>query len=372
MPRLLFLDVQAPRPDRHASSVRSAQLLELLVARGFAVDFAPLAPPQAKEQAALIRALGATPLPWCDEAARRAFLAARARDYDVILLAWTNVARRFIAAARAGAPEACIVFDTHDVNHVREYREARTSGNQNTLRRALRTRADEARAMQAADVTLAITAADAETLRKLVPAAPVAVVTMWWEPAALPPLRPGAPHLLYVGHYGAAHNHDAAILLADDILPRIRAARPETHLTLAGSDPSDPILALARDAVAVPGWIEDLGPVFAGAGVFVAPLRFGSGLKGKMLQAMAHGLPIVASPVAAEGIGLTDGVDALLADTPAATAAAVLRLLGDTALAARLGQNARALLAARYGRTAVAAQLDAALALAPHRARFRD
>ncbi|MCW5772542.1 MAG: glycosyltransferase [Rhodospirillaceae bacterium] len=360
-PRLLFLDILAPQPDRHASSVRSAQLVELMAERGYAVDFAPLVPPQAREQAALIRALGATPLPWCDEDKRRAFLAEHACDYDVIYLAWTNVARRFIDAARAGAPGARIVFDTHDVNHVREYREARTSGNQNTLRRALRTRADEARAMGVADVTLAITEADAETLRKLVPTARVAVVTMWWQPAEPPPRAPGAPRLLYVGHYGAAHNYDAALHLAQDILPRIRAVVPEADLTLAGSDPPEAIAALAGPGVSVSGWQADLAPLYAAAGVFVAPLRFGSGLKGKMLQAMAHAMPIVASAVAAEGIGLADGIDYLAADSAEAVSAAVLRLIADPGLAQRLGAAARRRLVERYGRAAVAAQLDAAL-----------
>ena len=363
MRRLLFLDIVTPQPDRNASSVRSAQLIELLVERGIAVDFAPLVAPAHADQAALVRRLGATPLPWCEEDARRAFLAAHAREYDIVLLAWTMVARRFIEAARQAAPGAVIVFDTVDVNHVREYREARAHGNQNTLRRALRTRAREAQAMRTADLTLAVTEADAATLRALVPAARVAVVTMWWEPAAAAGAMPATPTLLYVGNYGSSHNHDAALQLAQEVLPRVRARRPDARLVLAGSDPSGPIAALAGAGIAVPGWLPDLAPVYAGASVFVAPLRFGSGLKGKMLQAMAHGLPIVASAVAAEGIGLGDGVDFLEANTSEAAAAAVLRLLDDAAFARRLGRNARRLLIEHYGRAVVAAQLDAALAL---------
>ena len=361
--RLLFLDIQAPEPNRATSGVRSAQLIELLLERGFAVDFAPLFAPERPDRLEPVRALGADPLPYCDEDARRAFLAAHARDYGVILLAWSNVARRFIDAARHAAPGAFVVYDTHDVNHVREYREARTTGNQNTLRRALRTRAIEAHAMQVADLTLAVTAADASTLGALAPAARLAVVSIWWEPAQATESSPPVPTLLYAGNYGSTPNHDAALQLAREILPRVHARRPDARLILAGSDPSAPITDLAGPSVAVPGWMPDLAPVFAGASVFVAPMRFGSGLKGKMLQAMAHGLPIVASTVAAEGIGLSDGVDFLEADTPDAAAAAVLRLLEDAPLARRLGRSARRLLAERYGRAAVAAQLDAALAL---------
>jgi glycosyltransferase involved in cell wall biosynthesis len=364
-PRLLYYDILAPQPDRQASSVRCAQLIELFLERGMAVDFASLAAPEHPGEVALLRSLGAAYLPWCDDEARRAFLVERARDYDIILLAWTMVARRFIEVARRTAPDALIIFDTVDVNHVREYREARAYGNQNTLRRALRTRARETHAMRTADVTFAITEADAATLSALVPEARLAVVTMWREPAAVAGSSPAEPTLLFVGHYQSGHNYDAALGLAQEIFPRVQAHQPNARLVLAGSDPVTQIRSLAGPAIAVPGWLPDLAPVYLSASVFVAPLRFGSGLKGKMLQAMAHGLPIVASAVAAEGIGLRDGIDFLEANSAAASAAAVLRLLGDAALARRLGDSARRLLVERYGRAVVARQLDAALALRP-------
>src|SRR5690606_10015024 len=121
---------------------------------------------------------------------------------------------------------------------------------------------------------------------------------------------------------------------------------------------------LAGPGIAVPGWIADLTPLYRDAGIFVAPLRFGSGLKGKMLTAMALAMPIVASSIAAEGIGLVDGVDYLCADTAADTAAAVLQLLGDPARAQRLGLSAQDRLVSRFGRERVAAQLAEALSAA--------
>lgn len=361
--RFLYLDIAAVEPDRATSSVRSAQIVALAVARGMDVDVATLHPPLRPGHEATVRGLGATPLPWCDEAARRAFLAEHARGYDAIAFAFSNVARRFIVAARQASPHTVLLYDTHDVNHLREYREARTTGNRNTMRRALATRAHEAAAIRAADVTIAITEADAAVFRALVPEARVAVVSLWREPAAAAEF-PGTPTLLFVGHYGASFNCDAAVLLAREILPRIRKHRSETRLVLAGSDPPDEIAVLAGLQIAVPGWQPDLAPQFAAAGIFVAPLRFGSGLKGKMLQAMAHGLPIVASAVAAEGMPLRDGVDYLAADTVEATAAAAVRLLEDEALARRLGESARQVLAAHYGRAAVARQFAAALDMA--------
>jgi glycosyltransferase involved in cell wall biosynthesis len=360
--RLLYLDILAPMPDRHASSVRTHQLLTLLRARDIAIDFAPLMPPERREQAETIRALGINPLPWLDESGRRRFLTDHAREYDIIVCAWTTVARRFIDTAREAAPNAFLIFDSHDVNHVREYREARLTGSQSTLRRALNSRQREAAAIRAADCTLAITEADAAVLHALDPAARIAVVTMWCEPVATA-IVPSS-NILFLGHYGAAHNHDAAIHLAREIWPTIRAQHSQARLILAGSDPSAEIHALAGPDIAVPGWTADLRDLFFSTGIFAAPLRFGSGIKGKMLQAMAHGIPIVASTIAAEGIGLTDGRDYLRADSPDATATAIVRLLNDVKLSQTLAENARALLHRVYARTAVESQLDAVLAMA--------
>src|SRR6476661_4729392 len=103
--RILYLDVQAPVPDRQASSVRTHQLLSLLRERDFTIHFASLVPPERAQQAELMRALGIELLPWLGEEARRAFLVEHSRKYGVIICAWTNVARRFIATARTAAPD---------------------------------------------------------------------------------------------------------------------------------------------------------------------------------------------------------------------------------------------------------------------------
>src|SRR5271165_1611487 len=271
--RLLYLDIWAPLPDRHASSVRTHQLLTLLRARNITVDFAPLLPPERREQSEIMRALGVNPLPWIDEQGRCDFLMHQARRYGIIVCAWTSVAKRFMDTARSAAPGAFLIFDSHDVNHIREYREARLTGNQNTLRKALVSRRCETAAMGAADCTLAITEADATVLRSLNSVAPIAVVTMWCEPVCMRATQP--PNVLFLGHYGAAHNHDAAIHLAHEIWPEVRVQHPQARLMLAGSDPDPAITALAAPDIAVPGWSADLHGLFGTARVFAAPLRFG-------------------------------------------------------------------------------------------------
>jgi O-antigen biosynthesis protein len=324
------------------------------------VDFASLLPPERPEQLEITQALGVKTLPWLNESARRDFLSKHSREYDIILFAWTTVARRFLSTVREAANDGFLIFDSYDVNHLREYRQARLTGNQNTLRRALLSREREVLAMRLANCTLAISEVDASVLHALDPSVSIAVLTMWCDPVST--ATSVSANVLFLGHFGAAHNHDAAISLATQIWPRIRMQNSAARLILAGSDPDAAIMDLIADDIAVPGWTPDLLSLFANAAVFTAPLRFGSGIKGKMLQAMAHGVPIVASAIAAEGIGLSDGKDFLCADSAETTAAAIVQLLNDRKLAQTLATNGRALLQRRFSRSVVESQLDQVLA----------
>jgi O-antigen biosynthesis protein len=358
---VLYLDVKLPRPDHDSASLRASQLLCYLAGRAD-VDLAVISDygfgPDAERQAA---SLGARLAGAAGSDAVRAHIKRHGPDYDLVLFAWSRTATAFMTDVQRAAPRAFRVFDTVDVNHVREFRHARVTGNANRLRTALRLRALEASAIAAADVTLAITDADRTTLTALVPGARIELVGQYSDPETALPRKIGAPTVLFVGHYQAAPNHDAAMILARTIMPLVRAFVPDAVLQLAGSDPGLDTLALAAEDVIVPGWEADLRPRLAGAGVFAAPLRFGSGVKGKILQAIAHRVPLVASAVAIEGTGLKPGRDYIAAETPAEFADGIAAVLSDPAMRERLAENAMEILRKRFSRRLVRRQLDAAL-----------
>jgi glycosyltransferase involved in cell wall biosynthesis len=161
---------------------------------------------------------------------------------------------------------------------------------------------------------------------------------------------------------------DAAEWLVREILPRIRAAVPEARLALVGSKPSDAVVALANDVVEVTGFVPDdeLARRYAGARVVLAPLRFGAGVKLKVIEALAEGVPVVTTPVGAEGI---EGLDAVIdvADTPEALAAAAIRLLQDDALWAERVRAQTGFIAGRFSAEAMQRALDAAFEAAAAR-----
>ena len=157
-----------------------------------------------------------------------------------------------------------------------------------------------------------------------------------------------APHtLLFVGNYDYLPNQDAVRVLVQRVLPAVRQQIPQARLQLVGSSPPDWIRALANDAIEVSGHVADVQPYLAQGTVFVCPLRIGAGLKNKVLEALAMGIPVAATPLSFDGIHVRHGESAWIAAVDK-IAAGVIRLLGDKGLRRRLSMNGRALIEAEY------------------------
>ncbi len=163
------------------------------------------------------------------------------------------------------------------------------------------------------------------------------------------PLRDsGPPVILFPGDMGFAPNVDAALLLASRVFPEIGRLYPDAELRLAGRHPDPRILALRGPGVTVTGEVADMTPHLHAATVCAAPHLTGAGTRTKLLEAMAAGLPVVTTRVGIEGIEATHDREVLIADDPAATVTAVLRLLANPAERRRLGAAARRLVEERY------------------------
>lgn len=220
--------------------------------------------------------------------------------------------------------------------------------------------------MRGCDGVLAVSEDDRRTLAGLAPRTPAAVVpngvdAAHFSRAALGgQICFGGPTLVFSGTLDFRPNVDAVSWFAAAVWPHIRASRPDVRLVLVGKRPAPALLRLAADpAVVVVGEVSDARPYLAAASVYVVPMRIGGGVRLKLLEALALEAPVVSTAMGAEGIvGLRDGSHCLLADQPADFAQAVLRLLDDPALAARLGAAGRALVAAGYDWSAIVPRLE--------------
>jgi glycosyltransferase involved in cell wall biosynthesis len=167
----------------------------------------------------------------------------------------------------------------------------------------------------------------------------------------------GRKNLLFVGHYSHSPNEDAVSYFVKEIFPLIRQDIPGVVFYMVGSQITEAVQSLAsRDVVAV-GYVPDLMPYLDGCRVFVAPLRYGAGIKGKIAQSMGVGLPVVTTSIGAEGMNLIDGEHVLIADSPAAFASAVVRLYTNDLLWEEMSQNALLHIKLNFSRAVVQTNL---------------
>lgn len=198
------------------------------------------------------------------------------------------------------------------------------------------------------DAVTAVTAEDRRALEEVSDGrADVRVVPIAVDTRALAVLPRGVPNgrVTFVGTMDWPPNADGVAWFARRAWPQVRARRPDATFEVLGARPPHGVRALDRagSGIHVAGYVDDLGARLAGTGVFVAPLRAGGGMRVKILDALARGLPVVSTRVGCEGLAVTHERDILVADTAAELAAAVLRVLDDPALAERLAVNGRAL-----------------------------
>ena len=156
------------------------------------------------------------------------------------------------------------------------------------------------------------------------------------------PLGAEPPAVLFVGNFRHDPNLDAALRLAHDIWPHVRGRRPDAVLWLVGESPPEVLTSTAEPDVEVHGSVESVEPYLANAAVCVAPLRHGGGMRVKVLEALAAGKAVVASPLAAAGLGVQHGRHLLVATTDGEFAAAILQLLDDADLRRALATAGRA------------------------------
>jgi glycosyltransferase involved in cell wall biosynthesis len=151
--------------------------------------------------------------------------------------------------------------------------------------------------------------------------------------------RPKEFDLVFTGNMGYPPNIDAAEFLANKILPLVIRQKPDARLLIAGANPNVRVMALKSSQVEVSGWVPDMRECYAGAHIFIAPMRLGTGLQNKLLEAMAMQIPCITSQLANQALGAGPGTEILVADTPEGYAAHVLDLLKHPEKAASLADN---------------------------------
>jgi len=201
--------------------------------------------------------------------------------------------------------------------------------------------------IRATDATIVVTDAERLQIETDVPEAVVHVLPTVNSVSAEVPSAQARDGVLFVGGFEHPPNVDGALSLVRDVMPLVWRALPETRVTIVGADPPPEVIELSSSLVDVKGWVQDLDPLVNSARALVAPLSYGAGLKGKVTQALAEGLPVVTTPIGAEGLDAVDGEQLLIGETPEELAERVIAVLSDAGLWHRLSRAGQVLAAER-------------------------
>ena len=360
--RALLIDERWPDPGRDAGS--RAVLSHARAMQQLGYDVSLVAADEMEQQPAALHALAAQNITPCAAplyASVEDVLRRQADCFDTVYLHRASIATRYLSLARRYMPRARIIYSVADLHHVRLARQAAAEQVPSLLAASRRQWLEECMAACSADAVLTHSSDELEILRQAVPAANLHHVA-WHVPARDPMVPFAARHgVAFIGGYRHAPNVDAAIWLVETIMPLVWAVRPEITCLLAGSEMPQAVAKLAGPRVSVLGHVLDLAGLLDRVRLTVAPLRFGAGVKGKVLDSLGAGVPCVMSPVAAEGLALPVTLQRLAGADAQAIAALICRLHDNRRVHANAARSGLAFIRDRFNEATVTAALKQAI-----------
>ena len=354
---MLVVDHYIPQPDRDAGSRSTWCFLQEFRALGMNVKFWPAnlwydpGYTEQLQQDGIEVFYGDHHLGLFDE-----FMRKNGDQMDYVLLSRPEVARDHLAAVRKYS-SAKVIYYGHDLHYLRMQAQHEVTRDADLLKKAAKMRQLEQSLWQKCDVIYYPSTSETEAVLTKLPSAKARTVPLFYFADAAPQASLAGrrrDELIFVAGFGHPPNVDAAKWLATEIFPQVLAEVPSAKLFLVGSNPTEEVRQLANEVITVTGYVSDdeLRDFYARAGVAVVPLRFGAGVKGKVIEALHYGLPLVSTPVGMQGLAGLDEV-APISDDACVIAAAIVRVMQDES---RWNDQARAqqdFAAARFSQKAL-------------------
>jgi len=360
--RVLIIDAQVLMPDRDSGSLRMFNFIKVFLGLGYKVTFMPDNLQYHERYTPMLQAIGVE-CQYCPyQQTIVGHLENTGRLYDVVVLSRADYAEKNIDAVLKYCPQAYVLFDTVDLHFLRESRAAALSGDTALQEAADMRKLQELGIARKAHLTLVVSPVEVELFRQEAPDVKVALISNIHAVAGCKADYAAREHILFIGSFDHPPNIDAMHFFIDEIFPLLHARNPVLKVLIVGVNAPNALLAKASDHIEFTGFVSDIEPLFTRVRLSIAPLRYGAGVKGKINSSMSYGVPVVATTVAAEGMGLEDGVDVLIADAPEAFAEAILRVYDDASLWQMLSDASLANINRCFSFDVAAAQLSAVLA----------
>lgn len=327
---ILVIDHYVPEPDRDAGSRTITNVIECLIQSGFVVKFWPQNRAYSPIYTAALQDMGVEVVDhrwhggfveWLDE---------RGDSIDLALVSRPSIAFEFLPAL-CSRPNLKLCFYGHDLHFDRMRRQAQLKGDKALYRASNEMEQLERRLWRLFDRSLYLSTVERDHALSLEPSADIrAVVPYCYRYSRRRETVVEGRTILFVAGFAHPPNEDAAHFLVEGILPLVQQKYPDARVLLVGSHPTAAVMGLAGPSVEVTGWVSDdhLRRYYETSRVAIVPLRFGAGVKGKVVEALHYGLPLITTSTGAEGI---EGLEQVLcvSDSAQELADGVIELLAD-------------------------------------------
>jgi glycosyltransferase involved in cell wall biosynthesis len=358
----LVIDSHWPRPDRDAGSQAIWNHICTLQDLGWDVEFIASQEQNAEEATSALKRSGVTCHSKPGVATVEEVLRLHADRFHLVYLHRPENASAYAGLVRRYQPRARLLYNVADLHFLRLSRQAEIERRPDLARHAEALRRSEILTMRLVDVVVTHSSFEATLLAQVRPEICVHVV-----PWAVAPRRVSTPWLerqgvLFVGNFAHAPNRDAMHWLTQEVMPLVWERDPTITCLIAGPNMPVRLAAIVIDPrISLLGHIAELSTVYGQARLAIAPLRFGAGLKGMVLEAFAYGMACVLTPIAAEGLPLTAPLFNVIAEDPEGVADLIYSLHTDEGLNTTIGQAGLAMVKDDFSSNAVHAALARAL-----------
>ena len=338
--RMLFIDHYVPTYDKDAGSVRMFEYLKIFLEMEFKIVFWPDNLAKMEPYTTELQQMGIEVLYGnrdFDE-----YIDNFGKYFDVIYLSRAHISIKYINKIKK-ATNAKIIYDSHDLAFLREMRRAEIEKNPKLMQEISKIKKREFNLAKMGDAMIVVSLVEKEIMLQEDPS-----LVIYHLPHIHPLGIPSAngfksrKDIMFIGGFVHPPNEDGVLWFVEEILPRIKDEMPDTKFYIIGSYPTRKIQSLASDEIIVTGYVHDVSRYFQTARVFVAPIRYGAGVKGKIIHSMSYGLPSVTTTIGAEGLGLEDGNNAFIADSPEEFARRVIELYKDGDTWNKISKNSSA------------------------------
>jgi O-antigen biosynthesis protein len=356
--KIIVFNKYFPRPDISSGERRFIGILELLAGK-HKVDLCITAfsgeylKPEYQQYADSLKIKGINVLPIEKNSVRKSLLR---QKYDIGFFEFYWLAEKYLPYFWHYQPDAVTVVDSVDVHFARE--ESQANLGLISRKKAGNTKKREIRVYRNADMVIAVSEEDFDLLTKTLEKGKTLLI-----PNIVPSLVRAEirrePVIIFIGSYAWPPNVDAVKWFTEKIWPIVHSNRNDARMQIIGSSITPEIEALKGiPGVEVLGYVTDTTLYLERAAISVAPLRFGGGMKGKVNEALAHGIPVIATSTGAQGFHANNGEEMIITDDPVEFAGAILRLIDDPQLQRKIGLAGQALNERYCSPEAVSANID--------------